>query len=63
MFYKFWTGPVGVDQYALRLSEAGGRHVAAGTEHVRFKALNLDVARDLVLNVFPHAGFKVEPVK
>jgi hypothetical protein len=58
--FRFWTGPVNVKHYALRLSEAGGRNVGAGTEHVRFEALNLDDAHDLVQEVFPHAGFRVE---
>jgi hypothetical protein len=58
--FRFWTGPVGVDRYALLLSEAGGHNVKAGTEHVRFEARSLDAAHDLVTEVFPYAAFRVE---
>jgi hypothetical protein len=65
--WRFWTGPVGVSEYALRVSQAGANYVTAGTQHVYFclpqgTPQERDEARSFVTDLYPHAAFEVEEV-
>lgn len=68
--FRVWTGPTTVKQVAQQLSAAGLKDAVDGTEHVYFALGHSwddrpyeaarDVAQEVVNEVYPHAGFRVE---
>lgn len=51
--YRVYTGPIALDHYAERLTEAGATDVLKGTEHVHFTSdlPTLPEVQDLVIGM------------